>query len=767
MMVGNLKTRIIDFFNRKREEAFTLPEIATAMLIFGVLSAVAVPVFINQQAQMAAASMEASLTTASTVVENEAQANNGIYPNYRPPLFDETADLKDLVYYYSSDQRSYCVEAPAGTDPMMSASNGQVVQTSCPADFSQGGTKPADAPDNSIVPNFGNPAITALSPATQVGRDAGQTVTVTGINFLDGAIVLFGSTEVPTVVANSGSLTFINPGYSSYTTVPVQIINPNSRSSEIVQFEFINPILGTTATTPTTLTITNKLATSATVTATPITCPFGATPTYAFRMTQNGTTVNPAGITPWKDVTNRDLAGFSTSNSFTYQITNEGQQITVEAQARCLLEGLTGNASSWGATTQYIHPINTPVKPANVPTASAPIVIINQNLTMTMPAYTQCPAGTVVDKYKLYENAITPAGATVVRRDLNAANTATWNVGGTVRKINFAYSVTCKSNWAVSGEGVKSSNSADVQIVATPDQPAAPTGLWTSVGYDNSWMYWNPVSCNFGVPQYRFVWTGNASGATGWMANTTQVQIGHAQGTYYTWRVDARCVFNVSGVDYISPEANSGSVGFTSYVYNPGAVWSIWNDGWGTYWWNAGVGCGNGTYTQYYGVQTRHGNSWGWWGTWGWSAASGSPGSGLALYNQGYPIHVRVGTRCVGPNRISGEVWTGEHGWTANLNHDGVHEGLKAWRQTGFFTVWCPSGAWGANGHMATWILNWSRAAGWDWFWGDHTNGTFGGRGWGWFSTAGRATCNTSWRQTGYKEGGSNANNSWWHHTWV
>lgn len=755
MMVGNLKTRIIDFFNRKREEAFTLPEIATAMLIFGVLSAVAVPVFINQQAQMATASMEASLTTASTVVENEAQANNGIYPNYRPPLFDETADLKDLVYYYSADQRSYCVEAPAGTDPMMSvssASNGSVVQTSCPADFSQGGTKPEDAPDNSIVPNFGNPAITALSPATQVGRDAGQTVTVTGINFLDGAIALFGSTEVPTVVANSGSLTFINPGYSSYTTVPVQIINPNSRSSEIVQFEFINPILGTTATTPTTLTITNKLATSATVTATPITCPFGATPKYAFRMTQNGTTVNPAGITPWKDVTNRDLAGFSTSNSFTYQITNEGQQITVEAQAQCLLEGLTGNASSWGATTQYIHPINTPVKPANVPTASAPIVIINQNLTMTMPAYTQCPVGTVVDKYKLYENAITPAGATVVRRDLNAANTATWNVGGTVRKINFAYSVTCKSNWAVSGEGVKSSNSADVQIAATPDRPAAPTGLWTSIGYGSSTAYWNPVSCNFGVAQYRFVWTGGTSGATGW-STATNASVGHNQGTYYTWRADARCVFNVGGVDYISPEAYSGSVGFTSYVYNPGAVGSIWNDGWGTWWWTANVGCGAGTSTQYLGQQTRHGNTWSVWNTWGWSGASGNPGSGLAVYNEGYPFHVRVVTRCAGPNRISGDTYSGEHGWTAWLNHHGTQAGLVAWRTTRFWHSNCPGGAWTINTHMHTWIQGGRYTAGWSWFWGDHNNSTFGGRAWGSGWAEGRSTCTTSWRASGQAAG--------------
>ena len=731
-----------------REEGFTLPEIAIALVVFGTLSAIAVPIFLSQQGNMARASMVAALDTASTVVENEKQANVGLYPIYEPVAFGTDDQLKDLVYYYSDDQTAYCVSTPAGADLSLyigTASNGLVAEGTCP-DWNIGGDKPAEAPNNTVIPNMANPNISLLSPPNQVGRAAGEVIQITGSNFLTGATVLFGSSSVPTTVVNGGTLTFINPGYTSYTSVPVQVINPNKRTSNILQFEFINPIIGTTAPAPTTITITNKTSTSATVNAAPVSCPFSASPQYAFKLTQKGATTDPNGIA-WADVSSRDVAVFSSNASFTFSNTNQGQQYTAQVKAKCILEGVSGNDSIWSSDTQWTHPIDTPVAPSSVPTSSAYIVIINTNYSITMPAYGQCPTGTVAGTYYLYENG-------TIKGTSDTTNVRTIAAGNAVVNRTYTYSVTCKTNWATSTEGAKSANSTVVQIVAIPDTPAAPTGLNMTIGTGSSTMWWNPVTCNFGSPEYRFTWTGNAGGSTGW-SSSTSVGIGHQQGTWYSWRADARCVFYLNGQAYISGEAYSGSYAFTSYIDNPGAVGSIWNNGWGNYYWSANVGCPSGATTQYYGAQTRHGNSYGWWGTWGWSAASGSPTSGLALYNEGYPFHVRVGTRCVGPNRTSGESWTGEHGWVAYLNHYGTYSELYSWRATHFAGSWCPGGAWTVSNHMATWIQGGAYVAGWTYFWGDHNNSTFGGRGWGGGWTEGRSTCTTSWRASGQAAGSS------------
>lgn len=743
-MVGKITDIFRNLFLRVKEEGFTLPEIAIALVVFGTLSAIAVPIFLSQQGNMARASIVAALDTASTVVENEKQANAGLYPIYEPVAFGTDDQLKDLIYYYNDDQTAYCVSTPPDAALALyvgTQSNGLVAEGTCP-EWNVGGDKPDAAPNNTVIPNMANPNISLLSPPNQVGRTGGEVIQVTGANFLTGATVLFGASSVPTTVVNGGTLTFINPGYSSYTSVPVQVINPNKRTSNILQFEFINPIIGTTAPAPTAVTISNKTSTSATVNATSISCPFGATPQYSFKLTQKGSTVDANGIS-WTDVSSRDVAVYNPNASFTFSNTNQGQQYTASAKAKCVLEGVSGNDSEFSSATQWTHPIDTPVAPSSVPTSSAYIVIINTNYTITMPSYTQCPTGTVPNIYYLYEKNTAAAAGTITGTS-DTTNTRSIAAGGNVVDRYYTYSVTCKTTWATSSEGAKSANSAVVKVIAIPDTPAAPTGLWTSVGYTSTTAYWNAVTCNFGTPYYRFTW-GNGWGSTTW-STSLNAAVTHAQGTYYTWRAEAKCSFTTGGVTYDSGVASAAWVGFTSPVQTPGAPYNFGNDGWGTWWWT-NPSCPAGTTVQIYAYQTRHGSDYGTWVEQNWS--NNTTRSGLGWYNEGLPFDNYIRARCAGPNTVSGESGTAYHGWVAYLNHWGIGADLVAWRTTRIHTNNCPPYAWGVSPSMATWIQGGAYAAGWSAFWGDHNNSTFGGRGWGSGWVTGYAYCTTSWRGSG------------------
>lgn len=66
------------------EDGFTLTELLVVILIIGILSAIAVPVFLNQRNKANESSLKSDLKNAATVMETELAANKGIYPSTLP-----------------------------------------------------------------------------------------------------------------------------------------------------------------------------------------------------------------------------------------------------------------------------------------------------------------------------------------------------------------------------------------------------------------------------------------------------------------------------------------------------------------------------------------------------------------------------------------------------------------------------------------------------------------------------------------------------------
>jgi prepilin-type N-terminal cleavage/methylation domain-containing protein len=697
--ISHLKQNAVNSISRGKEQGFSLPEIIIAIVILGVIAAIAIPAFVNQQKTVANTELDQQLIDYSIIVENERGLNNGVYPNYTPRDIANSSTSATVQYTYSENQLVYCIKAVdvvngvTVTKYIGSPSNGKVTTTTC-WQAKTGGVQPGDDSDENLTPvNNHNPVITSINPTSVKSRSGGVTITVNGKDFLNGASVLYDGEAIVANVLNSSKITFVTPASSTYHVATVQVKNPSGRTSDEVNFSLINPIIGTTAPEPETIT-NNSASGGANVTSTvsAISCPSGATAQYSFKLVRYNDTYSETPNNTIKDATDGSTFGTWSTNRNAVVVAPDGYRFGFKAQARCTLEGEYGNVSAWTEEGRFNVLIANPAAPTVRSTFSPATPMANHDTVTHRWNNMSCPARTEPD-YRFYK-----AGTTVIKAGGDPVHTTTRTVAGT---DTYTYDYRCVGPYNTSNWSAKAP-STTVTTVAEPAMPARVTNLreTNNAGVTAS-VAWNPINCNIGTEQYQFQYVSPSTSAGPWQTATTFTTSAGSldQAATYTWRVNARCVYD--GV--ISDVSTSANDAFKTIVIKPkGSFNTTTVDDFVISNSSSSLACTDGAALQYQGVRTLLDNNDGISNKFGWHASESSTMNG----NYGSRQRAYHEARCVANSTASEIVEGGEKQWVVSIprpgqavplthNKDGNNR-YDYWR-----AVQCPAGTFDEYSYYA------------------------------------------------------------------